>query len=274
MKSRVIPFVVSVLASTIAVGAQAQSFQFQTDADYYQVNLGKGLFNEVGLVEADLNTVQIRQKYFLDDLQNGDNQPWQEAAFLNRSSSVNLNYTRTSIDFSNADVTNSAWGIGGEYMSNNHNFYGALDVSFLNGDNSFASTGKLGFFVQQNWLVALDVYHTNLDGEGSQTDYGLSTKAILPVMNGDHLVLTASVADFEEGDGHAIAADYYLRPFWSVGLALRSDMPSMPNVFGDSVEVRSEYFVMPQLALRGSVSRIDLGAGDENQFAVGASYRF
>ena len=34
MKSRVLPFIVSVLASTIAVGAQAQSFQFQTDADY------------------------------------------------------------------------------------------------------------------------------------------------------------------------------------------------------------------------------------------------
>lgn len=274
MKSSVIPFVVSVLASTIAVGAHAQSFQFQTDADYYQLTLGKGLFNEIGLDEADISTVQIRQKFFLAPLQNDDNQPWQEAAFLNRSSSLNLSYNRTSVDFNNAEADNNSWGVGGEYMSNNHNYYGALDVNFINGDNSYVTTGQLGYFVQQNWLVALDIYHTNFDGEGSNTEYGVSTKAILPVMDGDHLVLTASYADFDEANGHAIAADYYIRPYWSVGLAVRNDMPSMPNVFGDSVELRSEYFVMPQLALRGAVSRIDVGAGDENQYSVGASYRF
>ena len=46
----------------------------------------------------------------------------------------------------------------------------------LNGDNSFMANGKLGFFVQKNWLVALDVYHANPDNEASSTDYGLSTK--------------------------------------------------------------------------------------------------
>lgn len=264
MKSRVIPFIVSVLASTIAVGAQAQSFQFQTDADYNSTDLGP----------ADVNGLQIRQQYFLSPIQNGDNQPWREAAFLSRSSSANLTYNRIEVDGRDDDMNINTWGVGGEYMSNSHDFYAALDVNFLNGDNSFGATGKLGFFVQQNWLVALDVYHNNPDNEGSSTDYGLSTKAILPVMDGDHLVLTASYADFDEGNGQAIAADYYIRPYWSVGLAVRNDMPSMSNIFGDSVELRSEYFVTPQLALRGAVSQVDAGADDENQFAVGASYRF
>lgn len=264
MKSRVIPFIVSVLASTIAVGAQAQSFQFQTDADYNSADVGP----------VDVNGMQIRQQYFLSPIQNGDNQPWREAAFLNRSSSVNLTYNRTEFDGGNNEMNINSWGLGGEYMSNSHDFYAALDVNFLNGDNSFGATGKLGFFVQQNWLVALDVYHSNPDNNGSSTDYGLSTKAIVPVMDGDHLVLTASYADFDEGNGHAIAADYYIRPYWSVGLAARNDMPTLQNVFGDSVELRSEYFVTPQLALRGALSRVDVGADDENQFAVGASYRF
>ena len=267
MKARVIPFVVSVLASTIAVGAHAQSFQFQTDADYNSADLGP----------ADVNGMQIRQQYFLSPIQNGDNQPWREAAFLSRSSSANLTYNRIEIDDGtdgSNDMTVNAWGIGGEYMSNSHDFYAALDVNFKNGDNSYAATGKLGFFVQQNWLVALDVYHNDPDNYGSSTDYGLSTKAILPVMNGDHLVLTASVADFEDENGNAIAADYYIRPYWSVGLALRNDMPTMQTVFGDSVEVRSEYFVTPQLALRGAMSRVDVGDDDENQYSVGASYRF
>ena len=263
MKSRVLPFVVSVLASTIAVGAQAQSFQFQTDADYNSADLGA----------VDVNSMQIRQQYFLSPLQNGDNQPWREAAFLGRSSSVNLTYNRTEFDGSYEMNVNS-WGLGGEYMSNSHDFYAALDVNFLNGDNSFAANGKLGFFVQQNWLVALDVYHSNPDSYGSSTDYGLSTKAILPVMDGDHLVLTASYADFDLDDGYVIGADYYIRPYWSVGLALRNDMQTLQNAFGDSVELRSEYFVTPQLALRGAVSRVDTGPDHANQFAVGASYRF
>ena len=264
MKARVIPFVVSVLASTIAVGAQAQSFQFQTDADYNSADLGP----------VDVNGMQIRQQYFLTPLQNGDNQPWREAAFLNRSSSANLTYNRVEIDGGSDEMNVNAWGVGGEYMSNSHDFYAALDLNFLNGDNSFGATGKLGFFVQQNWLVALDVYHSNPDNEGSSTDYGLSTKAILPVMDGDHLVLTASYADFEEGHGYGFGADYYIRPYWSVGLAVRNDMETLQNVFGDSLELRSEYFVTPQLALRGALSRVDVGTDNENQFAVGASYRF
>lgn len=264
MKSRVIPFVVSVLASTIAVGAQAQSFQFQTDADYNSTDLGP----------ADVNGLQVRQQFFLSPIQNGDNQPWREAAFLSRSSSANLTFNRIDIDGGDDEMNVNAWGVGGEYMSNSHNFYAALDVNFLNGDNTFGATGKLGYFVQQNWLVALDVYHSNPDNEGSSTDYGLSTKAVVPVMNGDHVVVTASFADFEEGNGHAVAADYYIRPYWSVGASLRDDMPTVQNVFGDSVELRSEYFVTPQLALRGALSRVDVGDEDENQFAVGASYRF
>ena len=264
MKSRVIPFVVSVLASTIAVGAQAQSFQFQTDADYNSADLGA----------ADVNGLQVRQQFFLSPIQNSDNQPWREAAFLSRSSSANLTFNRIEIDGGEDEMNVNAWGLGGEYMSNSHNFYAALDVNFLNGDNSFGATGKLGYFVQQNWLVALDVYHSNPDNEGSSTDYGLSTKAILPVMDGDHLVLTASYADFEEGHGYGLGADYYIRPYWSVGLAVRNDMETLQNVFGDSLELRSEYFVTPQLALRGALSRVDIGTDDENQFAVGASYRF
>lgn len=264
MKSRVIPFVVSVLASTIAVGAQAQSFQFETNADYNSTDLGS----------SDVNGLQLQQKYYLDALQSTDSQPWREAAFLNRSSSVNLSYNRYTVDAGRLDESLNAWGIGGEYMSNNHNFYGALDVNFLNGDNSFAATGKLGFFVQQNWLVALDVYHSNPDNHSSSTDYGLSTKVVLPVMAGDHLVLSASVADFEYQNGHMVAADYYIRPYWSVGLAQHENMLSMQNWFEDRLELRSEYFVTPQLALRGSVSRVDEGSNNETQYAVGASYRF
>jgi len=270
MKARVIPFIVSVLASTIAVGAQAQSFQFQTDADYNSTDLGP----------ADINGLKVRQQYFLSALQTAENQPWREAAFLSRSSSVNLNYNRIEIDAGSDDQSINSWGIGGEYMSNSHDFYAALDTNFFNGDNSFMAMGKLGFFVQKNWLVALDVYHANPDDEASSTDYGLSTKAIVPVMDGDHLVLSASYADFDDGTGSAYAADYYIRPYWSVGAEVRNEMPSLHNIFADSVEVRSEYFVTPQLSLRGAVSRVDfgddaeLGDEDETQFSVGASYRF
>ena len=271
MKSRVIPFIVSVLASTIAVGAQAQSYQFQTDADY-------GHVSENGV---DLDAVTIKQQYFLSPLQASENQPWKEAAFLNRSSSLNLDYSRINTDINGfGDQSLSGWGFGGEYMSQAHNFYGALQTRFFNGDDTFMAVGKVGYFVQPNWLVSLDAYHVNPEGEGSDTYYGASTKVIVPVMMGDHLVLTASVADWDEENGYTIGADYYIRPNWSVGASYRDDMPmadlnfSPASLVGKGTELRSEYFVTPQLALRASYNRVDLGQGHTDQYGLGASYRF
>lgn len=270
MKLSVITVAFSVFA---AAAAQAQSFQWQTDADYAHTK-------EAG---QNLDTVTIKQQYFLQPVQVTDNQPWKEAAFLSRSSSVNLDYSRLSdkLPGGNDQFSLSGWGFGGEYMSGNHDFYAALQTRFLNGDDTFLTVAKAGFFVQPNWLVNLDVYHSNPDNEGSSTDYGISTKAVVPVLMGDHVALSASWADFEDGNGYAVGADYYLRPYWSVGVAYHHDMPrpdlalDSANLVGKGTELRSEYFVTPQLALRASYNRVDLdAAGHANQYGAGVSYRF
>lgn len=269
MKLSVITVAFSVFA---AAAVQAQSFQAQTDVDY-------GYAKEDG---QKLDAVTVKQHYYLQPLQINDTQPWKEAAFLSRSSSVNLDYSRLSDKLPGGDnqFSVSGWGFGGEYMSKQHDFYAAAQTRFLNGDDSFITIAKAGFFIQPNWLVNLDVYHNNPEGESSSTDYGISSKVIVPVMMGDHLVLAASWADFDEGNGYAVAADYYIRPFWSVGVSYRDDMPrpdlamDVANLISKGTEVRTEYFVMPQLALRASYNRVDLPSGHANQYGAGVSYRF
>lgn len=269
MKLSLITVAFSVMAAT---AAQAQSFQLQTDADYSHLSVGGD----------NVDGLTVKQRYYLQPVQSNDNQPWKEAAFLSRSSSVNVDYSRLSnkLPGANDSWSLSGWGFGGEYMSDNHNFYGALQTRFLNGDDSFLAVGKAGFFLQPNWLVSLDLYHSNPQGQGSSTDYGISTKAIVPVMMGDHLVFTASWADFTDGNGYAVAADYYIRPYWSVGLGYRDDMPNADltldaaNLYGKGTELRTEYFVTPQLALRANYQRLDLPVGHENQLGAGVSYRF
>ncbi len=256
---------VSIFAAALMAGSPLAhaGYQFQTDLDYTKVNAA----------DTDVHTTTLRHTWFVEPLAHGDEEPWGEAAFLQRSRNYSAAFSHNSLQFNGQPTDANSWSIGSEYMSQGHNFYVAGDFSMLNGDNSLAANAAVGYFVQKNWLVKLDAYHSNLDGAPAQTDYGVSTKAVIPVLGGDYLVLNAAIANFEQGTAHNISADYYMRPWWSVGLAVREAAPGWQQL-GDATEIRAQYYLFKRLALRAAFARVDVGAETDNQYSIGAGLRF
>lgn len=258
-KFNVAPLLFLVAASA----ASAQGSQFETSLDYGKTNAW----------DVDIHQTLLSHQWFVDGLADAGDSPWREAAFSQRQRSFSgfFNVNR----FSGPDSSNSAnvWGVGAEYMAPHHNYYGAAQLTMLNGDGSFMVSGSAGYFLAPQWLVKLDLYRTELDQGGSDTDLAISTKTMFDVLNGDTLVLNAAVGLTGDQSWHQLSADYYMRPWWSVGIALNDSGPGV-MVFGDSIELRSEYVVMPQLALRAGFARVDVGSETDNQYRIGASYRY
>lgn len=258
----------TILASFIAVfsfGALANTYQHQSDLDYSWGDVGA----------ADVDTWSFQHKFFLTPVSLNTNAPYAEAAFIGRNSNVNAAYSYSKIDFPGGDTSQSAWSIGGEYMDQSHNFYGALQWIEYNGTDTRAVLGRAGYFVQPDWLVALDIRHTRPDGIGSYTEYGVSTKKLLALETGDFINLEARYMDIRDRSEseYGVAADYYFGKTVSVGLAYDWTSKDVVSSETDSFTVRGSWYVTPALALKASVTFDDLITNDD-VYHVGASYRF
>ncbi|MBN8444714.1 MAG: putative porin [Gammaproteobacteria bacterium] len=254
--------ILTVLVSMLSANAMANTFQHQSSADY-------GSINTDGY---DVSTWNLNHKYYISPVDQNDSAPWAEAAFVGRASNVNATFIRSTVDTSFGEFSANGWGVGGEYMDSRHDFYAAANVSMANGSSANELTASAGFFVQKNWLVKADVFRTKDDDGETSSDYGISTKALMSVMNGDFLVLNAAWRQYEDADtnGIELGADYYVRPYLSFGVEYSDDTDSAESSYG----VNSQYFVNSNLALRGSLTRIDFGDENETALQLGASYRF
>jgi len=254
--------ILTVLVSLLSASAMANTFQNQSSADY-------GSLDSNG---ADVSAWTLNHQYYFAPVEQNDSAPWAEAGFVNRAASVNGTFVRTNIDTQFGDFSANAWGIGGEYMDSRHDFYASAGLTMLNGSSANELTASAGFFVQKNWLVKADVFRAKDDDGETSNDYGISTKALMPVMNGDFLVLNAAWRQFEATDSNGIelGADYYVRPYLSFGVEYSNDTADSDS----SIGVNSQYFVNSNLSLRGSLTRVDLGDEDETALQLGASYRF
>lgn len=251
------------LSSLFAASSAHAGYQYQADVDYTKVNAA----------DIDVHATSLQLQWFVEPLQHGDEEPWAEAAFLQRSRSYSVAVDHNSLQLDGRPSDANSWSLATQYMSQGHDVYASGNISMLNGDNSLAGNASLGYFLLKNWLVKADVYHHNMAGQPAQTDYGVSTKVIVPVLGGDYVVFNAAVANFEQGAAHNVSADYYMRPWWSVGIALRDAAPGWQQL-GDATELRSEYYLWNRVALRGAFARVDVGNETDNQYSVGASVRF
>lgn len=258
MKLRILAAFVSLFSAT----TMANTFQHQSNVDYATVDADG----------VDVSAWTLNHQYHFAPVNQNDSAPWAEAGFVNRAASVNGTFTRSTLDTAFGDYSANAWGFGGEYMDSRHDFYAAGSLTMANGSSANELTASAGFFVQKNWLVKGDIFRTKDEDGETFNDYGISTKALMPVMNGDFLVLTAAWRQFEATDSNGIelGADYYVRPYLSFGVAYSNDTEESDSSFG----VNSQYFVNSNLALRGSITRVDFGDDDETALQLGASYRF
>lgn len=248
-----------------SAGAFANSFQHETNLDY-----GWG-----DILNADIKAYSLSHQFYLNPVR-VNNMPLAEAGFLSRSSSLLFGYSYAKYDFANLGESSvSAWSIGGEYRDVSHNFYASLQwTEFNNGGDREIDT-SLGFYLDPTWLVKLDIEHMRPDDFGSVTQYGLSTKKLMTLANGDFLNVEASYMDLAKTSfsRFGVAADYYFGQNLSLGLAYDWMTKNVFDADADAFTVRGNWYLMPNLALKAGVTFDSLDTGDD-LYHLGVSFRF
>jgi hypothetical protein len=253
------------LMFAFSYSASANTFQHQTDVGF-------------GWVESDAGDYQqwaLSQRVYLTPVRTGNKAPYAEAGFLSRSGSISAGYNYAQFDSGVDKISMSSWMLGGEYKDISHNFYAAANVIELNGSSDTVVLGSMGFFARADWLVKLDARHIRPDGVGSYTEYGVSTKKLLALENGNYINIEASFMDVKQQDDseYSVAADYYFGRSIALGLAYDWTSDDVVITDTDSITVRGSWYLQPNLALRAAVV-LDYLDSDEELYQLGASYRF
>jgi hypothetical protein len=261
----------------LSTAASANSFQFQTDLSYQWMEMRQQ-------PQAQSADWQLRQQIYLQPVQLNTAQPLAEAAFLQRQSSLNASYVRSDVRHSVSGnmqrLHSNSWTAGADYMSAQHDFYAALNLHQPNQSADRAATAKLGYFIQQNWLLTVHMTRYSSDIVAIEPLYAVSSKKLLQLPNGNWLTVTASFINTPDNsnNGYQAEADYYLSPAWSVGLGY--DWESRALLGSDGLyglALRSQWFMSTNLALQASVRRSKQSSSAvaaEYNYQVAASYRF
>ncbi|MCT8126260.1 putative porin [Alishewanella sp. BS5-314] len=252
--------------SLCSAGVLANSFQHQTNLDYQWGDI----------LNADLRSYNLSHQFYLNPVQAANNMPLAEAGFLSRSSSLLFGYSYNQFDFGNLGKTSlSGWSLGGEYRDVNHNFYASLLWTELNNSDDRVGQASLGYYLDPSWLLKLDVEHLRPDGDGSVTQYGVSTKKLMTLAHGDFISVEASYMDQANSSlgRFGVAGDYYFGRNLSLGLAYDWTSKGVFDSESDAFTVRGQWYAMPNLALRAGVTFDSLETGDD-LYHLGASFRF
>ena len=256
---------VASLCSALSLGAMASNYQHESSLDFHWGDVD----------QAEFQRFDMLHRFFLTPVQINVAAPLAEAAFLGRNSSAYGNYLRRTLKEEGIKQSFSAWRIGGEYMDGNHDFYVGFDFESINGSNTRSALTQLGYFVESDWLVTLDINHSRPDSMGTRTEFGFSTKRLMRLPTGDHLNVEAGYRDLRSTsrNAYSFGGDYYFGKTLSLGLMYDWRSKNIISQNRDSFTVRGQWFPMPNLALRAEASFDSFETG-EDLYTLGASYRF
>ncbi len=278
--------------------AYAESYSFEAGGTYgrSQSETSSPVFgsNELFRTDTDTDSLGIGFTWFPEALDiSGQLRP--EAAFLTRTTSLSLSYSRNSTDtaasgafglnFSDSFSSDSV-NASGRYIWENSGWFvdGALGRADVEGQTSTSVTAGFGRYVATNTTLGLTLGRSEAEFDGVTSS---STGAIL---TGKHIGsfrgpwqygIDASVSSIAAGDADgSYSASFSLFPNQDVelGFGLAGPLGSRGN---DTMSygLRGSWFVRPVLQIRGSFSWTSFdNDGDIDQDADGLSlgvlYRF
>lgn len=223
MKKILLGTAIAALATT---GAYAEDYQFELGANYSASELGGTDFDGFGVYgEVHLDTV---------DTSKG---PLNEAAFLDKSSSVRLDWETSEADVPGAEA--------------------ADDVTLS------------GRFVTQSDLI-IEASYNDIDGD--ETVLGLGIGVYL----NDTMDLVVSYETFDEADASSLAVDIHNVSSLGGDASLAYDLGvSYLDVADDTGYELSggvDYYFNNAVSIGGSLSLVSVGDADVSTLAVGVDY--
>lgn len=254
MKKILLSAAIAVLSSSVVY---AQDYQFEVGAGYVNGDNGTNDFDAYGL-NAQLHLDKV-------DTSKG---PLAEAAFLDKSSFLDLSWVTSEDDVSGAD-SEDTFGIGGRFVTGKNII---IEANYTDFEDDSAIKVGVGTYINNNMDVVV-----------SYQDYDKADLSTLAVdMHGLHKLqgqtalafdLGLSYLDVADEDAYRFSAgaDYYLNNAFSIGAGVA--FLTADNYDASTVDIRADYFVTP-------IARIGVSYESEGEDADGdavqlnASVRF
>ena len=242
-----IPAYVSLLAAFSSLSF-ADSYKVQIDLD--------GLHSDADL-GAQQETYRLRNTFYFKTIDTAQ-AIYQEAAFLNKASSISLSVANNEETLSSIDDSCCAWGVDGKYiLSERFIFQAAYNSNSINGvDETNLGLGA-GFYI--NDTTSFVVGFTQKDIDDADKDFNttsISLKSVIDVDGEKTAVgdLTASVSEnvgantVIELDG---SMDYYFTPRFSLGGRFVASLPNNGNDT-NTYGIQARYFIADSFSVGAS----------------------
>jgi hypothetical protein len=244
---RLIPASVSFLAAFSSLSF-ANSYQVQIDLDGFHSDADLG---------AQQETYRLRNTFYFKTIETAQ-AIYQEAAFLNKASSIALSVANNEETLSSIDDSCCAWGVDGKYiLSERFIFQAAYNSNSINGvDETNLGLGA-GFYI--NDTTSFVVGFTQKDIDDAEKDFNttsISLKSVIDVDGEKTAVgdLTASVSEnvgantVIELDG---SMDYYFTPRFSLGGRFAASLPNNGNDT-NTYGIQARYFIADSFSVGAS----------------------
>jgi len=242
-----IPAYISLLAAFSSLSF-ADSYKVQIDLD--------GLHSDADL-GAQQETYRLRNTFYFKTIDTAQ-AIYQEAAFLNKASSISLSVANNEETLSSIDDSCCAWSVDGKYiLSERFIFQAAYNSNSINGvDETNLGLGA-GFYI--NDTTSFVVGFTQKDIDDADKDFNttsISLKSVIDVDGEKTAVgdLTASVTEnvgantVIELDG---SMDYYFTPRFSLGGRFAASLPNNGNDT-NTYGIQARYFIADSFSVGAS----------------------
>ena len=250
------------LAVACALGVSGAAF---ANGYQYELSLGFDRADQSGSNGYKGDMWSLSGTYYLDRIDDSTG-PLAEAAFINQASYLNAHYGYLSKDFDG-----DAYGIGGEYVTNEHGIIFGASYDWVDDvrldylpDSAAADIDSyrltIGQYLTDSTTVRLSYQHDDVDGPGRAFDFDVDTVGLNvrhltgDLGNGMHLALEADLQrierDFRAESTYrntlmGVGADLYFNRHVSVGGGYHY-ITGDDEFDGDGFEVRDRYHINPQ----------------------------
>jgi len=223
------------------------------------------------------------------------NHPWNEAAFLEHSTSVNLGVNYSDFEVGAFSADGPLFAAGFNFADKETPFAASLNLSLgtLDGDAGIDIdlsnvNGSIGYWVAPHALVGVSVGLEEIEAnsllEIEEIDYGVFGKIVHDLgegraVNAEVRAGMATVDDsVSEEDNYeaGFATDFYFSPQFSLGALVNFSFGDADTEEGTTLGVRASAWFSPQGALSVAYTTFmaDDNDNDEDTFAVYVNLRF
>lgn len=216
-----------------------------------------------------------------------DGHPLEEAAFLERSSYVELGYTHDDTDDgTNEDDKDNTFNMG-LHLNTGERYFIELDLTNSNMEdgNSFLAGLGFGAYIQDNITVALGYVDATLEPDNGDKvtaeGYAINGRGVFKLGDEQAFAVegTFSVLDADSGNDNqeilSLEGRYYIMRTTHVGLEY--SMTSEEDNDSDGFTLSAQHFITPQLAIGASFGQESFDEDnieDEDSYSVWGKIRF